>query len=365
MTPVSNAAPITGTEAPPPESLDTDWRRQLARRLTTRDDFQRVFRLSAEEVQAFEANNGRLVIGVTPYFASLASRDDPSCPIRRQIMPTIAERDAADDQLADPLGEEAHAPVLGLIHRYPDRALLMITRQCASYCRYCTRARLVGRPERASPGVDRYTGLDRRLAHLREHPEIRDVILSGGDPLVLSSRRLDAILTELRSMPSVEVIRLNTRTPVFLPMRITDDLLEVLHRHAPIWIGIHANHPAEIAEPTVRAISALAGTGNPLLSQSVLLSGINDRVEVLEKLFRTLMRLGVRPYHLYHCDPVSGTAHFRTDLERGAILLNELRARTSGLGLPSYVLDRAEGEGKVDVILAGDALPYSPHIIRR
>jgi lysine 2,3-aminomutase len=298
-------------------------------------------------------------VAVTPYFAALADSQDPQCPLRRQIVPSMAELELPKGGLVDPLDEQGQSPVRGLVHRYPDRALMLVSTECAAYCRFCTRGRLVGRPEEAFGSSD----LAAQLQYLRDTPAIRDVIVSGGDPLLLSDRRLDELLSALRAIPSVEVIRLHTRVPVFLPMRVTEGLAEVLGRHRPVWVNVHVNHARELAVPARAALARLAAAGLPLGAQTVLLRGVNDSVEALEDLFRALMRLGVRPYHLYHCDPVLGAEGFRTPLRSGAEIMAALRGRMSGLGLPTYVLDREGGRGKVPVLLAPKNGDNSPQIL--
>lgn len=336
-----------------------DWRWQMASRLRCTDELSRCFVLTEDEQRGLDQRHGLLRVAVTPYFAALADGRDPACPLRRQILPRAAEVEVSDGGLVDPLGEQAQSPVRGLVHRYPDRALMLVSTECASYCRFCTRGRLVGRADEAFGPHD----LAAQLDYLRDNPAIRDVIVSGGDPLLLGDRRLDDILSALRSVPSVEVIRLHTRVPVFLPMRVTESLAAVLGRHRPVWVNVHVNHAKELAPETLRAFSRLAGAGLPLGAQTVLLRGVNDSADALEELFRALMRQGVRPYHLYHCDPVLGAEGFRTPLRTGAEIMETLRSRMSGLGLPTYVLDREGGRGKVPVLLAPTNGDNAPHIL--
>lgn len=336
-----------------------DWQWQMANRLQGLDDISRHFLLTDDERRGLEQRHGLLRVAITPHFAALADTRDPSCPLRRQILPIMAEAEIGGGGIVDPLDEQGQSPVRGLVHRYPDRALMLVSAECASYCRFCTRGRLVGRADEAFGPCDWAA----QIAYLRANSAIRDVVVSGGDPLLLSDRRLDELLTALRAVPSVEVIRLHTRVPVFLPMRVTKGLATVLARHRPIWVNIHVNHTRELAEPTRAALHHLAAAGLPLGAQTVLLHGINDTAAALEALFRNLMRLGVRPYHLYHCDPVLGAEGFRTSLRLGAELMDTLRLRMSGLGLPTYVLDREGGRGKVPVLLNSAAGENAPIIL--
>ena len=322
-----------------------DWRWQLAHRLKTVEDFARVVRLTPSEVEGLSAT-GHFHVEVTPYFASLIDPDDPACPIRQQVIPTSKELVPFDAEMEDSLAEDAHSPVPGLVHRYPDRVLMLVTTQCASYCRFCTRARLVGDP-RAQFGGASY---DRQLDYIAATPEIRDVLISGGDPLLLSQKVLESILQRLRQIPHVEVIRIGSRAPVFLPQRITDDLVRMLARYHPLWMNIHFNHPKEISPEVEVALARLANAGIPLGSQTVLLAGVNDCPNIIMALVHKLVRNRVRPYYIYQCDLVHGAGHFRTPVSKGLEVMESLRGHTSGYAIPTYVIDAPEGGGKVPVL---------------
>jgi lysine 2,3-aminomutase len=271
--------------------------------------------------------------------------DDPDCPIRRQVIPTAQELVPYEAEMADSLAEEAHSPVPGLVHRYPDRVLMLVTTQCASYCRFCTRSRLVGDPHSQFRTVD----YERQLAYIAATPEVRDVLLSGGDPLVLAPKVLEDLLTRLREIPHIEIIRIGSRVPVFLPMRVTDELTDMLKRFHPLWLNIHVNHPNEITAELAAACDKLAGVGIPLGNQSVLLAGVNDCVHIQRKLVQDLVRIRVRPYYLYQCDLIAGSAHLRTSVRRGLALVQALRGHTSGYAIPQYVIDTPGGGGKFPI----------------
>ncbi len=286
---------------------------------------------------------GRLGPLVTPYYLSLLDAKDPACPLRRQVVPSPEEERAVVGDRADPLGEEAHEVAPDLVRRYPDRALLLVTDRCAVHCRFCTRSRLVGRSEEVGSPERRAAALE----YLRKNPEVREVIVSGGDPFVLSTRRLVGLLRELRRIPSIETIRIGTRTPAVLPQRITAELVEGLRPFHPIWVMTHFNHPKELTSEARAACRLLVDGGFPLMNQTVLLAGVNDRAEVLASLFRALISERVRPYYLLQADPVAGTGHLRTPLARGLELVRELQGRVSGLALPKFIVDAPGGHGKV------------------
>jgi lysine 2,3-aminomutase len=321
------------------------WRWQLSHRLSSVDELERVIRLTPEEREALSSSR-RLRVDVTPYFASLMDPDDLHCPIRRQVIPTATELAPFEAEMADSLAEEEQSPVPGLVHRYPDRVLMLVTTQCASYCRYCTRSRLVG---------DAHIQFNqavyaRQLEYIAAHPEIRDVLVSGGDPLMLSTRVLEGILQALRAIPHVEVIRIGSRVPVFLPQRIDAELTTMLRRYHPLWMNLHINHPKEITPEVSRALAALADAGIPLGSQSVLLAGINDCPNLIRSLVHLLVRNRVRPYYLYQCDLVHGAGHFRTSVAKGIEIMEALRGHTSGFAIPTYVIDAPEGGGKIPIL---------------
>jgi lysine 2,3-aminomutase len=285
-------------------------------------------------------------MSITPYFASLMDAKDPNCPIRRQVVPTADELVIQPEELLDPLSEDAESPVPGLVHRYPDRVLLLVTDQCAAYCRHCTRRRLVG----VKVGCMHPEEMQRALQYIAAHPKVRDVLISGGDPLILSKSVLEPLLQGLRAIPHVEIIRLGTRTPVFLPQRITPELVNMLSKYHPVWINIHFNHPKEITPETAAACARLANAGIPLGSQTVLLRGINDCPHVMKDLMRTLLKIRVRPYYMYQCDLSQGISHFRTSINKGIEIIEHLRGHTSGLAVPQYVVDAPGGAGKVPIM---------------
>ena len=321
------------------------WRWQLSHRLSTAEQLAQVVHLTPEERAALSSSD-RLRVDVTPYFASLMDPDDPQCPIRRQVIPTAAELAPFEAERADSLAEESQSPVPGLVHRYPDRVLMLVTTQCASYCRYCTRSRLVGDCHAAF----NRTVYRRQIEYIAAHPEVRDVLISGGDPLMLSDRVLEGILKALRAIPHVEVIRIGTRVPVFLPQRIDAALIDMLRRYHPLWMNIHVNHPREITPEVRGALAALADAGIPLGSQSVLLAGVNDCPNVIGALVHQLVRNRVRPYYLYQCDLVHGAGHFRTPVAKGIEIMESLRGHTSGFAIPTYVIDAPEGGGKIPIL---------------
>ena len=326
------------------QSTESGWQAELRLALRSLADLERHFELTPSEREgARRAEDQGFPISVTPYYASLADRSDPTCPIRRQIVPRAEEADEARGDLRDPLGEEAHEVAPELIQRYPDRALLLATDHCAVYCRFCTRSRLVGN----GGGPRSLERLAPAFAYLRAHPEVRDLIVSGGDPLAMATSRLVALLAELRSIPSIETIRLATRVPVVLPSRITSELLEALRPFHPLWVMTHFNHPKELSETARAACRRLADAGFPVMNQSVLLRGVNDDAETLKALFRGLVRERVRPYYLLQMDPVRGTSHLRTPLERGVQIMEQLQGRLSGIALPKLIVDTPGGFGKV------------------
>lgn len=327
----------------PPEQW-ADWRWQLANRINTLDELSRVLSLTDEEQQGV-AGLHHLRVEITPYFASLMDPNDPNCPIRRQVIPTAREAVAFSGMQPDSLGEEDDSPVKGLVHRYPDRVLMLVTTECASYCRYCTRSRIVGKSEENFSRANYQEQID----YIGAHPEIRDVLLSGGDPFILPLPLLESLLRQLRAIEHVEIVRIGSRVPVFLPQRITDELVEVLQRYAPVWVNIHANHPKELTAEVQAAVARLADAGIPLGNQSVLLAGVNDSVAVQRELAHKLVYCRVRPYYLYQCDEVVGAGHFRTTVARGIEIMEGLRGHTSGYAVPTYVVDTPGGGGKVPV----------------
>ncbi len=321
-----------------------DWRWQLRHRLNTIEELGRVIDLTDDE-RAGLAVAGIFRVDITPYFASLMDRADAACPIRRQVIPTRQEVVPFAAGMVDSLAEEEHSPVPGLVHRYPDRVLMLVTTQCASYCRFCTRSRIVGDAEAQFSTADH----ERQLSYIAATPQIRDVLLSGGDPLLLPQHGLEYLLTRLRAIPHVEIVRIGTRVPVFLPQRITDDLVAMLRQYHPLWMNIHLNHARELAPHVEQALARLADAGIPLGSQTVLMAGINDHPAIMQELLHRLVRNRVRPYYIYQCDLVQGAGHFRTPVARGIEIMEALRGHTSGYAVPTYVIDAPGGGGKVPI----------------
>ena len=323
-----------------------DWRWQLKRRINNLDQLETfVPDLSLEETQGAELANTKLSLGITPYFFNLIHREDPTCPIRRQVVPRVEETVSSSWDMSDPCGEDEHSPVPGLVHRYPDRVLFLVTDRCAAYCRYCTRSRLVSN----ASGYGFQPDYEQQLHYIRKHPEIRDVLFSGGDPLLLSDSKLEGLLKALRDIPHVEFIRIGSRIPIFLPQRITSNLCEMLKQFHPLFMSVHANHPRELTTEVKEGLGRLADAGIPLGNQSVLLKGVNDSVPVMKALIQKLLMCRVRPYYLYQCDLISGSAHLRTSVRKGLEIMRGLRGHTTGYAVPQYVIDAPGGGGKVPI----------------
>ena len=327
----------------PEQWNDPAW--QLRNRIQTLEQLESRLVLTPEERAGTILAGKKLALGITPHFFNLIDKNDPDCPIRRQVVPRMEEATAAPDEMMDPCGEDSHMPVPGLVHRYPDRVLLLVTDRCAAYCRYCTRSRVVSGAGEQELSID----LDGAFSYLEKHPEVRDVLLSGGDPLLLSDAKLDAILTRLRKIPSIEFVRIGSRIPIFLPQRITPDLVAMLRRHHPLFVSIHSNHPRELTTEVKAALERLADAGIPLGNQSVLLRGVNDRAEILKELFHKLLLCRVRPYYLYQCDLITGSAHLRTSIREGQEIMEQLRGHTTGYAVPTYVVDGPGGGGKIPI----------------
>ncbi|MCX5906119.1 MAG: lysine 2,3-aminomutase [Deltaproteobacteria bacterium] len=327
-----------------PEEWD-DWRWQLRHRITKAEQLKFILNLSPEEIEAIEASWGKLPMAITPYFAKLMDRNDSNCPIRRQAIPTMQEFHLSPHDLIDPCAEDANSPVHGLCHRYPDRALLLVTDKCAVYCRYCTRRRLVGTSERCMTEET----LDQAIAYIQANRKLRDILISGGDPLLLENDHLESILARLRKIPHVEMLRIGTRVPVTLPQRITPALTAMLKKYHPLWISIHFSHPKEVTKEVRKSCGMLAEAGIPLGSQTVLLRGINDRPVVMKRLMHELLKIRVRPYYIYQCDLAMGTEHFRTPVATGINIIEKLRGHTTGYAVPSFVIDAPGGGGKIPV----------------
>lgn len=321
-----------------------DWKWQLRNRITTLAQLQKLLpTLTPEELAGTQLVNHKLALAITPYFFNLIDPTDENCPIRRQIVPRIEETHTASWEMSDPCGEDSHSPVPGLVHRYPDRVLFLVTDRCASYCRYCTRSRLVSN----ASGYDFHPEFDRQIAYIESHPEIRDVLMSGGDPLLFSDEKIEYLLHRLRSIPHVEFLRIGTRIPIFLPQRITPELCAMLKQFHPLFISIHSNHPRELTTEVRAALERLADAGIPLGNQSVLLSQVNDDITTMRALVHKLLMCRVKPYYLYQCDLIKGSAHLRASVEKGLQIIEQLRGHTSGYAVPTYVIDAPGGGGKV------------------
>jgi lysine 2,3-aminomutase len=323
-----------------------DWRWQLKHRITTPEQLQRLMpTLTPEEFAGAKLANTKLALAITPYFFNLIDPADENCPIRRQVIPRIEETRAAPWEMSDPCGEDSHSPVPGLVHRYPDRVLFLVTDRCAAYCRYCTRSRLVSN----ATGYDFHPEFDKQIEYIAAHPEIRDVLLSGGDPLLLSDDKLANLLGRLRAIPHVEFLRIGSRIPTFLPQRITPELCAMLKKFHPLFMSIHSNHPRELTTEVRDATGRLADAGIPLGNQSVLLRHVNDDATVMKALVQKLLMCRVKPYYLYQCDLISGSAHLRASVRKGIEIMTQLRGHTTGYAVPQYVIDAPGGGGKVPV----------------
>jgi lysine 2,3-aminomutase len=321
-----------------------DWRWQMRHRLTRLDQFERLLRLTDSERRGLTLASEKFSVAVTPYFATLIDPEDPACPIRRQVVPVEGELVVSAGDMTDPCGEDDASVVEGLVHRYPDRVLFLALDTCASYCRYCTRSRLVSQGELEPLG----RRVEAALAYLTAHREVRDVLISGGDPLLMADASLDKLLGRLRDIPHIEFLRIGTRIPSFLPQRITPELVAVLRKHRA-WLSVHFCHARELTPEVAAAADLLADGGIPLGCQTVLLKGVNDSAAELRELFHGLLKLRIRPYYLYQCDPVLGTGHLRTSVAKGLELMAQLRGHTSGYAVPTYVVDAPGGGGKIPV----------------
>ena len=339
---ISKRAPIY---ADIPDEKWNDWRWQLSHRLNTAEDIEKVIPLTDSERKALQTQ-GLFRVDVTPYFISLIDPDDPNDPVRKQIIPVAEEMNAFTSMMEDSLAEDRHSPVPGLVHRYPDRVLMLVTTQCASYCRYCTRSRIVGDPGQTFNRQD----FEMQIEYLKHTPQVRDVLLSGGDPLVLAPKILEELLTRLREIPHIEIIRIGSRVPVFMPMRVTQELCDMLAKFHPLWLNIHVNHPNEISKELAEACDRMTRVGIPLGNQSVLLAGVNDCVHMQRELVQKLTRIRVRPYYLYQCDLVEGSGHFRTPVAKGIEIIEGLRGHTSGYAVPQFIVDAPGGGGKIPIM---------------
>lgn len=328
------------------EAQWNDWKWQVKNRITSVEQLKKVINILPEEENAIDKCLKTLRMGISPYYATLINPNDPQDPVRKQAVPTIHELNFSTADMNDPLHEDASSPVPGLTHAYPDRVLFLVTDMCSMYCRHCTRRRFAGHKDDSMP-QDR---IDKAIEYIRNTPIVRDVLLSGGDALMISDEKLEYIIKKLREIPHVEIIRLGTRTPVVNPMRITDNLVNMLKKYHPIWINTHFNHPNEITKDSIEACEKLANVGIPLGNQTVLLRGINDCIHIQKDLVHKLVKMRVRPYYLYQCDLSQGIEHFRTKVSKGIEIIEGLRGHTSGYAVPTFVVDAPGGGGKIPVM---------------
>jgi len=323
-----------------------DWKWQVRNRIETLEDLKKYVKLTTEEEEGVKKTLSTLRMAITPYYLSLIDPNDPHDPVRRQCIPTALETHQADADLLDPLHEDEDSPTPGLTHRYPDRVLFLITDMCSMYCRHCTRRRFAGQTDNEC-GPDR---IEKALEYIEKTESVRDVLLSGGDALMVSDKKLEYIISRLRQIPHVEIVRLGTRTPVVCPQRITPELCDMLKKYHPVWINTHFNHPNEVTAESRRACEMLANAGIPLGNQSVLLRGVNDCVHVMKNLVHELVKMRVRPYYIYQCDLSMGLEHFRTPVSKGIEIIEGLRGHTSGFCIPTFVVDAPGGGGKTPVM---------------
>ncbi len=322
-----------------------DWKWQLRNSINNLEDLKKIMKLSDKEILAINNLKGRLPLRITPYFASLIYDSKPAHPLRRNVIPVIEELLETSSEQSDPLHEKAFSPVKGIVHRYPDRVLFTVTQVCSNYCRYCTRSHSVGRLDKLAR-----QDFEKAFNYIATHKEVRDVLISGGDPLTLNDETLDYILSNIRSIEHVEMIRIGTRIPVVLPQRVTDNLINVLKKYHPLFLSLHFSHPDEITEECAKACNKLADGGFPLGSQTVLLKGINDNVPTMKELMHKLLKIRVRPYYLYQCDLIPGSGHFRTTVRKGLEIIKGLRGFTSGYAVPTFVVDAPGGGGKIPLL---------------
>ncbi|MHB9096555.1 MAG: KamA family radical SAM protein [Syntrophales bacterium] len=324
-----------------------DWHWQLRNRIRDMSTLDRMIHLSEDERHAMSGSAGSLPLAITPYYASLLDPWNQKQALRRTVVPTVHEHFRSNGEEDDPLHEDEDSPVPGIVHRYPDRVLFLVTGICSTYCRYCTRSRMVGHHGNHCLDTDQW---EKGIEYIAAHPEVRDVLLSGGDPLTLADAQLEWLLMRLRRIPHVELIRIGTKAPAVLPQRITPALVKMLKRYHPLWISIHAAHPDELTPEMSRACTRLADAGIPLGSQTVLLSGINDDVDTMKRLVQGLLKIRVKPYYLYQCDPIPGSSHFRTPIAKGLDVIRGLRGFTTGYAVPTYVVDAPGGGGKIPLL---------------
>ncbi len=336
----------TGLFKDVPAELWNDWHWQLQNRIETIDDLKKFVTLTPEEEDGVIKCLDALRMAITPYYLSLIDLDNPDDPVRKQAIPTEKELYHSAADLEDPLHEDTDSSVPGLTHRYPDRVLFLVTDQCSMYCRHCTRRRFAGQNDGSVPEDQ----VEQCLEYVRNHPEVRDVLLSGGDALCISDEKLEYIISNLRAIPHVEIIRIGSRTPVVMPQRITDELCDMLKKYHPIWLNTHFNHPQEVTPEAAEACAKLANAGVPLGNQTVLLAGVNDCVHVMKELVHKLVKMRVRPYYIYQCDLSLGLEHFRTPVSKGIEIIEGLRGHTSGYAVPTFVVDAPGGGGKTPVM---------------
>ncbi|MBR3783154.1 MAG: lysine 2,3-aminomutase [Bacteroidales bacterium] len=323
-----------------------DWKWQVKNRIETYEELSKYFTFAPEEAEGIKKALAKFRMAITPYYLSLIDPNDPFDPIRRQAIPQGAECNIAPADLNDPLHEDEDSPAPGLTHRYPDRVLFLITDMCSMYCRHCTRRRFAGQKDDESPSER----IEKCLAYIEKTPQVRDVLLSGGDALMVSDKKLEYIIQRLRAIQHVEIVRIGSRTPVVCPQRITPELCEMLKKYHPIWLNTHFNHPNEFTPEAEQALARLANVGIPLGNQTVLLRGVNDCVHVMKKLMHELVRNRVRPYYIYQCDLSMGLEHFRTPVSKGIEIIENLRGHTSGYAVPTFVVDAPGGGGKTPVM---------------
>tara|TARA_R110000850_G_scaffold275678_2_gene415350 strand:- start:1780 stop:2979 length:1200 start_codon:yes stop_codon:yes gene_type:complete len=318
---------------------------QLKNRITSLSQLDEHLNLSEDERNGVILSGTKLAMAITPHFFNLIDRDDPECPIRRQVIPRVEETWVSPHEMADPCGEDSNMPVPGLVHRYPDRVLFLVTDRCASYCRYCTRSRVVS----GAGEQELETDFEAAFQYLEEHTEIRDVLLSGGDPLLFSDAKLEKILKRLSQIKHIEFLRIGSRVPIFLPQRITPQLCEMLQKYHPLFVSVHINHPRELTSEVKEGLERLADHGIPLGNQAVLLRGVNDDLEIMKTLMHKLLMSRVRPYYLYQLDPIQGSSHLQVPVAKGIEIIQGLRGHTTGYGIPQYVIDAPGGGGKVPI----------------
>ena len=327
---------------------DSKWnnfRWQLQNRVTNLSQLENHLNLSNKERNGVILSGNKLSLSITPHFFNLIEANNPDCPIRKQVIPTVDEISVSSEEMSDPCGEDSHMPVPGLVHRYPDRVLFLLTDRCASYCRYCTRSRVV-----SGAGENNLkTNFEDAFQYLENNKSIRDVLFSGGDPLLYADNKLEKIIKRIRNIKHIEFIRIGTRIPIFLPQRITPNLCNMLKKYHPLWMSVHTNHPKELTSEVKQALEMLADSGIPLGNQSVLLKGVNDDISTMKSLVHKLLQCRVRPYYLYQCDLIEGSSHLRTSASKGIEIIEGLRGHTSGYAVPQFVIDAPGGGGKIPI----------------